>query len=349
MPQHSNSTNSTKEKPVSCRGWDVAIIIVAYEGDAWIPSCMESLQTSTNINALVLLVDNKDNTDLKSEKLGTLTVNCFKTPHPMGFADANNFALMKVPLSVPYISFLNQDTISQKHWLEEGLECLRQNPQIGAVSPMLKNYQGTNWDHDFQNSLCNQPDFKEKWLEETTSTVATQHHIVDDIPATAMIIRTEIIKQTGPFDPFFGSYYEDYDLCMRIRKLNSQLAVCPLSKIFHYSGSISQSPEARKRRSRWVIRNRTIHKIRKSQGPRLILLWNFMILEAAIQITRSILKTPSSSPFRSVMMGYIDLIPVIPRLISKTLDLKKWNEFLKNICWQSFATKPLFSNEDPTR
>ena len=330
-------------KPDTLHPWELAIIIVAYEGDAWIPSCMDSLRMSTKVNTLVLLVDNKDNSNLKSGNFGTLTVHCFKTPHRMGFADANNFALMKVPSFVPNICFLNQDTISQKNWIEEVLKNLRNHPKLGAVSPMLKNYDGTNWDYDFQNSLRSQPGFKGNWLNEQSSRHSPDYHAVDDIPATAMLIRTDVIKRIGPFDPVFGSYYEDYDLCMRIRKLGYELAVCPHSKIHHYSGSISQSPHARKMRSRWVIRNRTIHKIRNADGPRCILLWRFMFIEAIRQIARSILKTPSSSPLKSVILAYLDLIKLVPRLVSRERDKNKWEHFLKSIRWDLFATQSTLS------
>ena len=329
--------------------WDIAIIVVAYEGDAWIPSCMESLQSSTKVNALVLLVDNKDNTKLKSEKLGTLTVESFKTPHPMGFADANNFALMKVPPSVPYICFLNQDTISQKNWLEIGLQCLNQHPRIGGVSPMLKNYQGTGWDHDFQNSLRNQPGFDESWLKDPSPKFSTTYHDVEEVPATAMIVRTDVIKQTGPFDPIFGSYYEDYDLCMRIRHLGYRLAFCHLSIIHHYSGSISQTKKARKRRSRWVIRNRTIHTIRKATDPRWKLLLQCMVLGALRQIIRAIMRTPSSAPLQSVLLAYLDLIQVLPRLISNKIDRNKWEDFLTSIRWDLFTTQSFQVNENSSR
>ncbi len=348
MPAESYSKKNENNDPSPRAGWEVAIIIVAYEGDAWIPDCIESLQASTQINALVLLIDNKDNTKLMSGEIGSLTIHCFKTPHPMGFADANNFALMKVPTSVKNICFLNQDTLSQKNWLEEGLNCLHENPQLGAVSPMLKNYQGTDWDKEFQFLLKNQPDFKIDWLNCSDHPSVAKIHLVDDIPATAMIVKTEVIKRSGPFDNIFGSYYEDFDLCMRIRKLGYHIAICPQSILFHYSGSISQTEEARRKRSRWVIRNRTVLKIRNSHGPRWIEAWRHLIINGSLQTIRAILRTPSSSPLRSVAMAHIDLIGILPRLCSCKIDKKRWDQFLEEINWESFATQHHSLNENFT-
>ena len=348
MPAESYSKKTENSNLSPRADWDVAIIIVAYEGDAWIPDCIESLKASTQINALVLLIDNKDNTNLISGEIGSLTIRCFKTPHPMGFADANNFALMKVPSSVPNICFLNQDTLSQKKWLEEGLNSLHQNPQLGAISPMLKNYQGTDWDKEFQFLLKNQPDFKNDWLNCSDHRSVAKIHLVEDIPATAMIVKTEVIKRSGPFDNIFGSYYEDFDLCMRIRKLGYHIAVCPQSILFHYSGSISQTEEARRKRSRWVIRNRTVLKIRSSHGPRWLKAWRHLIINGSIQTIRAILRTPSSSPLRSVAMAYIDLIGILPRLCSCKIDKKKWDQFLEEINWESFATQHHSLNENFT-
>ena len=140
---------------------------------------------------------------------------------------------MKVPSSVPNICFLNQDTLSQKKWLEEGLNCLHQNSQLGAISPMLKNYQGTDGDKGFQFLLKNQPDFKSDWLNCSDHRSAAKIHLVDDIPATAMIVKTEVIKRSGPLDNIFSSYYEDFDIFMQIEecKRNPSLRVCCLKGI----------------------------------------------------------------------------------------------------------------------
>jgi len=329
MPAESYSKKNENNDPSPRADWEVAIIIVAYEGDAWIPDCIESLQASTQINALVLLIDNKDNTKLMSGEIGSLTIHCLKTPHPMGFADANNFALMKVPSSVPNICFLNQDT-------------------LGAVSPMLKNYQGTDWDKEFQFLLKNQPGFKSDWLNCSDHRSEAKNHLVEDIPATAMIVKTEVIKRSGPFDNIFGSYYEDFDLCMRIRKLGYDIAVCPQSILFHYSGSISQTEEARRKRSRWVIRNRTVLKIRSSHGPRWIEAWRCLVINGSLQTIRAILRTRSSSPLRSVAMAHFDLIGILPRLCSCKIDKKKWDQFLEEINWESFATQHHSLNENFT-
>lgn len=326
--------------------WKIAIIVIAYQGDDWVPGCIKSLQESTQIKTLVLLVDNKDNTGLKSKTEGQMTIHCFKTPRPMGFADANNFALMKVPSEVPYVCFLNQDTISQPNWLDHVINCLNYNPSLGAVTPVLKNYQGTEWDRDFRNALMTQPGFNESWLEDKTRADATDFKCVEDIPATSMVIRTEIIAKTGPFDPIFGSYYEDYDLCMRIRQLGFQIAICPQSVVFHYSGSISQSKNARKRRSRWIIRNRTIHKIRKHKGPRWILFCKYFIFSGIKQLIRATLGSPSSAPLGIVIQANFDLIKVLPRLISRAKDHKEWSCFLDGIDWCTFATKPFARHEN---
>jgi GT2 family glycosyltransferase len=314
------------------------IIIVAYKGDEWLPDCIQSLVESTNQKLDVLLVDNAFNETLYQGKLGHHTLQVVKTPKPMGFAEANNFALRYVPEDTKTVCFLNQDTISTSGWLDRCLEVLDQNDTIGAVSPMLRSYDGKGWDMTFVDILKQQPDFRDEWLNVDKDCPASQQTVLE-LPATAMIVKWPLLLKSGPFDPLFGSYYEDFDLCLRLRQCGASLAICPDAFVQHFSGSVSQSKDAQLRRARWVLRNRVIYRLRQGGSSRLEPFMKHFVLAFPRHFLRACIGRKGSNPVSAVSKAFLDLIQILPRLISDQTDKQKWQAFLDEFQWNQTKTK----------
>ena len=90
------------------------------------------------------------------------------------------------------------------------------------------------------------------------------------VTAAAMVARTEVLWEVGLFDPIFESYYEDYDFCVRASRAGWGVGICPSGRMFHFQGSITDSPAAHARRDRWVLRNQAIYRIREGGDSRLL-------------------------------------------------------------------------------
>ena len=325
--------------PTHSPQWDVVFIIVAYEGDRWIPQCIDSLQASTKLHCLILLIDNKDNHCLKHVPGASFSIKIIKTPHPMGFAAANNFALMSVPPNARHVCFLNQDTISQEGWIDACVAGLEADSNLGATSPVIRTYDDGDWDPGFTDIFRKQAVFPEKGLN-ALAKEGSNLFPVHEIPATAMVIKTEVLKTTGPFDPVFDSYYEDFDLCLRIKQQGFHLAIVPSARLQHFSCSATQSKQAQIRRARWILRNRVIYQIRENPRQRAVFFLRWMSVEACRHLIRSCLGTPSSQPFNSIIWAYFDLLKLAPRLISARNDSQHWAAFMKEINWSQFAAEP---------
>jgi GT2 family glycosyltransferase len=312
------------------------IIIVAYKGDEWLPNCIQSLTESTGQKLDIILVDNAFNERLYEGSVLHHDLKVIKTPKPMGFAEANNFALQYVPNDTDTVCFLNQDTISTQGWFDRCLEAFETDTHIGAVSPMLRSYDGTGWDITFVDILQQQPNFSEDWL---TGEKDSSPEAVIELPATAMIVKWPLLLKSGPFDPLFGSYYEDFDLCLRLRKCGATLGICPDAYVQHFSGSVSQSKEAQLRRARWILRNRVIYQVRGGGNSRLSPFLKHFVLAFPRHLMRSCIGTKSSKPTTAVLMSFVDLMQIIPRLVSKGIDQQKWNAYLRESRWNQITSK----------
>ena len=68
--------------------------------------------------------------------------------------------------------------------------------------------------------------------------------ICDWVAGTALFIRGDLFEKLGGFDERFFMYFEDMDLCRRVRQGGKQVMFFPDFNIFHRGLSI---PEAKKR------------------------------------------------------------------------------------------------------
>ena len=308
----------------------VDVIVVGYHGERWLRECLSTLRDPMGGGCRVVLVDNGGNGDIASLRLDEEPTIVLETPRQMGFAEANNFALQQVGLEAGAVCFLNQDTRSQPGWLEACLECLERYPGVGAVSPLLRNYDDTDWDPAFLT--CSRESHRltnaiSRW------TKRDDFYEVPRVTAAAMVVRSDVLREVGPFDPLFGSYYEDYDLCLRICRAGYRVGVCGRGTVCHYSGSSTTTKEAERKRMRQVIRNRVILRCREAGGHRLRSILSYFATSFPRNLARGIRQTTSSQPVSVQLAAHLGLLAHFPRLISARADQRAWSAYLNRIGW----------------
>lgn len=314
------------------------VILVAFYGDRWIHNSIRTLRFSTKNRIHLILVDNAGNScidDLDLSSFDTTILKCKKT---LGFAEANNYALINGGLRGEYICFLNQDTQSSELWIDTSIEVLANNPEIGAITPLIESYDHQGWDPNFLQCAFLSDVFRHDLNKKN---IGSYIYLVPRIPAVAMITKTDVIKETGPFDPIYESYYEDYDLCERIQNAGYKIAICSKGRIAHYSGSATNDWKKEKKRTRQIIRNRAIMDIRYSRDRKKTFL-QYMAVNFPIRFARSILKTKTSQHIDTVLGAWKDLIKLYPRLKSLQADKKAWKKYLSEINWPDHSASTVY-------
>jgi GT2 family glycosyltransferase len=308
----------------------VTVIVVAYHGDRWLPACLASLARASTARLHLVLVANPGNTNQDTLALDAFDAERLRTPRPLGFAEANNHALIHASRLERAVLFLNQDTVGLPGWIDRCVACLDRGARRGAVSPLIRTYDGAAWDPSFVSCLgpgvdpegLAVPDADgADWLE-------TRH-----VTAAALVVRTEVLRQVGPFDPVFGSYYEDYDLCRRIREAGVEVGVCRRAVLHHYSGSTTEGRRRELLRMRQVIRNRLLYQLRASEQPRLARLLGHLAFHLPRNLGRGFLGTPSSQPPLVILKAHWDLLRMAGRVVSRRRDEAAWRRYLEAIAW----------------
>jgi GT2 family glycosyltransferase len=307
-----------------------SIIIVAYYGDPWLSACLSTLADVTTPGTHLLLVNNKGNTLIEQLDLSHFDAEVVRADVPLGFSAANNLALLRARRLEEAIIFLNQDTLSPEDWLSPCLGCLRQHPDVAAVTPLTRTYDGADWDPYFLECASLSAGLDRAL---TDATPLDAFYEVPSVPAAALAVRASALREVGPFDPVFGRYYEDYDLCRRLRRAGYRVGVCTGGSVRHYSGSASRSPDAERRRARWITRNRVIHGQREVARGRVRTLLRHGLLTFPRGLARGLLRRPAAKPPGAYLAAHWDLLRLLPRLASERRDAAAWQHYLEDIGW----------------
>src|SRR5205823_10814562 len=133
--------------------------------------------------------------------------------------------------------FLNNDTQVKPGWLDELYETLSRDDKIGIAGSKLlypdgrlqecggiiwRMGDGWNWGRD-----QNPEDPRFCYMRDS-----------DYVSGAALMIKSSLFKQLGKFDEYYCPlYYEDTDLCFKVRKLGYRTVVQPASEVIHFEGA----------------------------------------------------------------------------------------------------------------
>jgi N-acetylglucosaminyl-diphospho-decaprenol L-rhamnosyltransferase len=192
---------------------DLTIIIVAFNSEGKIQKCLNSVDS----NFKVIVVENSQNSTFKNQLENNFpNVECILTGENIGYGKANNIALKKV--QTKYSLILNPDTQLEKNALNNFINTSKINSNFAIIGPT---------EGQFTKKL--EVEKKEKLIE------------VDSIKGFAMFLNMEKFKEIGFFDENIFLYFEEIDLCKRVKKNNEIIFLDPSIKIFHDGGkSVNQ-------------------------------------------------------------------------------------------------------------
>jgi GT2 family glycosyltransferase len=210
----------------------ILVILVTYNGERWIRKCLDSLvQSSYPIEKMIIDNGSSDNTvDIIKEAFRDIELienNC-----NLGFGMANNIGLQKVlNKNYDFAFLLNQDAWIESDTIENLIDSIEQDTEIGILSPLHFTGSGDKFDLNFMRYIfqspefCNDLDSKKQEMQE--------FYEVPFVNAAAWLIRKECIQKIGFFDPIFFHYGEDQNYCQRVRYHHLKVAISPYAAIYH--------------------------------------------------------------------------------------------------------------------
>jgi GT2 family glycosyltransferase len=252
----------------------VSVIIVNWNGEKYLPNCLEALRKQVVKPDFIHVVDN-GSSDCSVEILQSRypEVQMIQLDENLGFAIGNNIALKTV--STEFVALLNNDAIPHPLWLTELLKALEEHPEAGfAASKML--YYNKPGAIDRAGDVYTRAGTGLLRGRGKPSEAYNKQEYVFGACAGAALYRTEMLKDIGWFDEDFFILYEDVDLSFRAQLRGYKCVYVPEAVVYHVgSSSIGDDTPTSvyysHRNLEWVyIKNMPVSLIKRTIVPHLI-------------------------------------------------------------------------------
>lgn len=214
---------------------NIYAIVVTYNGIEWIEKCLNSLINSALLPKIIIIDNGSTDATITFIKENYKTVNLIESEINLGFGQANNIGLKLAKENhCDYAFLLNQDAwLENEHTLLNLVNAFETNPNLGILSPLHLNGQGTALDLYFADYL-QQSDIGNT----TAAQILTQkqpNSIVNTtfVNAAAWLISAACIKKIGGFDPIFFHYGEDRNYTQRTLYYGFKIGIYPQAIILH--------------------------------------------------------------------------------------------------------------------
>ncbi len=135
-----------------------------------------------------------------------------------------------------YLLFLNNDTQVLEHWLDPMVALFRQRADTGAVGAKLlypdgrlQEAGGIIW-RDASGWNFGR-------LEDPAKPIYNYVREVDYCSGAALMVQRATFARLGGFDPIYApAYFEDTDLCFRLRQIGLKTLYQPQARVIHHEG-----------------------------------------------------------------------------------------------------------------
>ena len=189
---------------------DITAIITSFHSREKIFDCLDSL--GENIKTIV--VENSNDQSLKKEILSKYNnVNCILSKENLGYGAGNNLGLSKVDTN--YALIINPDVILKKDSIDKFFLRIKNLENFGIIAPVSKSEKYNNFNIDNDKSI------KE----------------VESVKGFAMFLNMKNLKKIDFFDENFFLYFEEIDLCKRLRNQNIKIYIDPTIEVSHFGGA----------------------------------------------------------------------------------------------------------------
>jgi N-acetylglucosaminyl-diphospho-decaprenol L-rhamnosyltransferase len=230
---------------------ELSVIVVNWNTREYLRGCLNSVQNAlAGIDGEITVVDN-GSTDGSAAMVRSEfpAVTLIENWENVGFARANNqgIAISRGPC----ILLLNSDTDVPGTALSGLMAFMDKHTDAGAVGPKLVMPAGAPQPYGFGGDPTVFYLLKRglsrlvfhRCLHDWSTALTRQ---VDWVSGACLMLRREVLDQSGPLDEKIFMYFEDVDLCLRIRQSRWKVYHYPHVEVVHYGGrSLRQNPAAR--------------------------------------------------------------------------------------------------------
>jgi GT2 family glycosyltransferase len=217
----------------------IAVLIVNWNGGAWLSRCLQSLSVQRRPPDRVVIVDNASTDDSLEQAAPWLReAHVIRLLENAGFAKGNNVAAAAAR-DVDAFALLNPDAFAEPGWLEALASAAERRPDAAAFASQMRldampdvldgagdsyHVSGRAWRNAHRLPVSAGP--------------ASELEVFAPCAAAALYRRTAFEDVSG-FDERYFCYFEDVDLGFRLRLRGHRCLYVPDAVVRHVSSALS--------------------------------------------------------------------------------------------------------------
>ncbi|AAU92264.1 glycosyl transferase, group 2 family [Methylococcus capsulatus str. Bath] len=232
---------------------DISVLIVSFNTRDLLRRCLASLRDQAGGTGIETIVVDNASRDGSADMVEAEfpDVRLIRSPVNLGFGNANNLAFTQS--RGRYLVLLNSDACLAPGLLDAASKRMDACPDVGMAGGRLVGPEG-GWQPSARMfpSLLNEflvlsglahryPKSRLFGRFDRTWADPSEEAGVDWVPGAFAILRRDLIDRIGFFDPRFFLYYEEVDLCRRIRAAGCKIMYWPELVITHLGGESAKT------------------------------------------------------------------------------------------------------------
>lgn len=194
-------------------------------------ACVESIRGITYPNCHLLVIDNMSPDGSGKElKKHFPPAEFLELPVNQGYAGGNNVGIrMAMEAGADYVFVVNPDVRLPADSIKHYVNVMQADSSISALNPVQLSADQITIDEFFRREMFDHNGYKTPIIP-----LDPDHQWdVKSIFGAALLLSRNTIERVGGFDPLYFAYWEEIDLCRRIKHHGGRLVVTGAAPVVH--------------------------------------------------------------------------------------------------------------------
>ncbi len=236
----------------------------------------------------------------------------------LGFTKGMNEAVRRLPADEEILVLLNNDVTVRPDWLGH-LVAPFEDPQVGITGCKLLYPDGQTLQHAGAELLYPTAFSHHFHYQEIDQGQADEQRVVSYVTGAALAIRRSLVEKNALLDEqFFPGYFEEVDLCYRIRNAGYDVVYVPKAVAIHHENfSVAKSTTVQ-----WIFhRNRLRFVLKHSTKEQ------FIEEFVPAEIERLLESPASIRDLIIIRQAYLDTLLSLPQIIKARGEDEHYSNF----------------------
>lgn len=216
----------------------LSVIIVNYKSADLLKKCVSLVLEKIKENFLeeIIIVNNDEKEKEALVFENKLKIRIINNARNVGFGAGNNIGVKFAKGDI--LLLLNPDTEIISENIEAVFSLFEQNEDVAVIGSQLRldNNEIQPWSVGQEITLFDLIKNNFGLIKSQKIWQAEEKKEVDWVSGTALFIRRDMFENVGGFDENFFMYFEDMDLCKRIKKSGKKIIYNPNFSVRHFGG-----------------------------------------------------------------------------------------------------------------